>query len=97
VTAFGDVAALFDIAQRLRLVPRLDSVLLPKRHPSLSVGQYSLPAAFNRAVSRSSKLQFADWYQQTSLTHSLPADPGVLPSQDFWNHMDRVSAGDVLE
>jgi len=33
VAAFGDVAALFAIAQKLDLVPLLDSILLPKRRP----------------------------------------------------------------
>src|ERR1035437_7296915 len=38
-------------AQRLDLVPLLDSILPPKRHQGLSVGQYLLLAAINRAVS----------------------------------------------
>lgn len=43
VAAFADVAALFDIAQRLELVPLLDSILPTKRHQGLSAGQF-LPA-----------------------------------------------------
>lgn len=97
VAAFGDIVALFDIAQRLDLVRLLDSVLPLKRNQGLSVGQYLLLAAINRAVSPSSKLQFADWYRQTALTRLLPADPAALSSQNFWNHMDRVSASHVLE
>lgn len=96
VAAFGDIAALFDIAQRLDLVQLLDSILPPKRHQGLSAGQYLLLAAINRAVSPASKLQFADWYRQTALTRLLPADPAALSSQNFWNHMDRVTAEDVL-
>jgi transposase len=96
VAAFGDIAAVFDIAQRLELVPLLDSVLPPKRHQGLSAGQYLLLAAINRAVSPTSKLQFADWYRQTALTRLLPADPAALTSQNFWNHMDRVTAEHVL-
>ncbi len=97
VAAFGDSAALFDIAQRLDLVQLLDSVFPPKRHQGLSVGQYLLLAAINRAVSPTSKLQFADWYRQTVLTRLLPADPAALSSQNFWNHMDLVTADHVLE
>jgi transposase len=97
VAAFADVAALFDIAQRLELVPLLDSILPAKRHQGLSVGQYLLLAAINRAVAPSSKLQFADWYQQTVLTRLLPADPAWLSSQHFWNHMDLVSAEHILQ
>ena len=97
VAAFGDIAALFDIAQRLNLVPLLDSILPAKRHQGLSLGQYLLLAAINRAVSPTSKLQFADWYRQTTLTRLLPADPAALSSQNFWNHMDLVTAGHILE
>src|SRR5450756_1758972 len=97
VAAFGDVAALLEIAQRLDLVPLLDSILPPKRHQGLSVGQYLLLAAINRAVSPTSKLPFAGWYRQTVLTRLLPADPAALSSQNFWNHMDLVTADHVLE
>src|SRR5207245_9010684 len=39
VAALGDAAALFAIAQRLALVPFLDSSLPPKRHQGPPVGQ----------------------------------------------------------
>ena len=96
VAAFGDVAALFDIAQRLELAPLLDSILPAKRRQGLSCGQYLLLAAINRAVCPTSKLQFADWYRQTALTRWLPANPAGLSSQNFWNHMDRISAEHIL-
>lgn len=97
VAAFADAAALLDIAQRLDLVQLLDSILPAKRRQGLSVGQYLLLAAINRAVSPTSKLQFSDWYRQTVLTRLLPADPAALSSQNFWNHMDLVTAEHVLE
>ena len=92
VAAFGDVAALWHIAERLEVLPLLDSTLPAKRDQGLSCGQYLLLAAINRAVAPISKLQFADWYRQTVLTRLLPADPAWLSSQNFWNHMDRVTA-----
>ncbi len=97
VAAFGDVAALLEVAQRLDLVQLLDSILPPKRHQGISLGQYLLLAAINRAVSPTSKVGFADWYRQTVLTRLLPADPAALSSQGFWNHMDLVTADHVLE
>jgi transposase len=97
VAAFGDVAALFDIAQRLDLVGLLDSILPAKRQQGLSCGQYLLLAALNRAVAPTSKLQFADWYQQTVLTRLLPADPAWLSSQHFWNHMNLVGSEHILK
>lgn len=92
VAAFADVAALFDIAQRLELVPLLDSVLPAQRKQGLSVGQYLLLAAINRVVAPTSKLQFGEWYRQTALPRLLPASLARLSSQNFWNHMNRVTA-----
>ena len=95
VAAFGDVAALWHVAERLEVLPLLDSVLPAKRDQGLSCGQYLLLAAINRAVAPTSKLQFADWYRQTALTRLLPADPAWLSSQHFWNHMHRVTADHI--
>ncbi len=95
VAAFGDVAALWHVAERLELVSLLDSTLPAKRHQGLSCGQYLLLAAINRTVAPTSKLQFADWYRQTALTRLLPADPAWLSSQNFWNHMDLVTADHI--
>jgi len=97
VAAFGDVAALFHIAQRLDLLPLLDALLPAQRHQGLSCGQYLLLAAINRAVCPTSKLQFADWYRRTALTRLLPADPAWLSSQHFWNHMDLVTAEHIQQ
>ena len=96
VASCGDIAALWDIAQRLDLVPLLDS-LFPKRHQGLSCGQYLLLAAINRAVAPTSKVHFADWYRRTILTRLLPADPALLSSQNFWNHMDLISADQIFD
>ena len=95
VAAFGDVAALWHVAQRLDVLSLLDSSLPAKRHHGLCCGQYLLLAAINRAVAPTSKLQFADWYRQTVLTRLLPADPAWLSSQNFWNHMDAVTADHI--
>jgi len=95
VAAFGDVAALWEIAQRLDLLAVLDGVLPAKRQQGLSCGQYLLLAAINRAVAPTSKTQFADWYRQTILPRLLPADPARRSSQHFWNHMDRITADHI--
>ncbi len=96
VAAFGDVAALWQVAERLDVLPLLDAILPAKRDQGLACGQYLLLAAINRAVAPTSKLQFADWYRQTALTRLLPADPAWLSSQNFWNHMDRVTADHIV-
>jgi transposase len=97
VAAFGDGAALWDLAQRLDLLPLLDSILPAQRRQGLSCGQYLLLAAINRAVAPTSKVQFAAWYRQTALPRLLPADPAWLSSQHFWNHMDLVTADHIQQ
>ncbi len=96
VAAFGDVTALWQVAERLDVLPLLDAILPAKRDQGLACGQYLLLAAINRAVAPTSKLQFADWYRQTALARLLPADPAWLSSQNFWNHMDRVTADHIV-
>jgi transposase len=96
VASCGDIAALWDIAQRLDLVALLDS-LFPKRHQGLSCGHYLLLATINRAVAPTSKVHLADWYRRTILTRLLPADPALLSSQNFWNHMDLITPGQIME
>jgi hypothetical protein len=51
---------------------------LPKRDQGLSVGQYLLLAALNRAVAPSSKSQLARWHRQSILTRLLPATTDQL-------------------
>ena len=90
IAAFGDVVALYDLAQKIGLVELLDRHF-PKRDQGLSVGQYLLLAAINRAVQPTSKHQFADWYRQTTLLRLIPASAGQLSSQAFWNQFECVT------
>ena len=92
--SFGDVAALWDQAQPLGLIPLIDAQL-PKRDQGLSVGQYLVLAAINRAACPTSKSQLAHWYHRTILPRLLPATTDQLSSQAFWNHMERVTEADI--
>ena len=92
IATLGDVAALYDVAHQLDLVALIDAHL-PKREQGLSVGQYLLLATLNRAAHPTSKAGLADWYQRTVLPRLVPASPGQLSSQAFWNHMERVTQG----
>ena len=89
IAAFGDVVAFYHLAQQIGLVELLDRHL-PKRDQGLSVGQYLLLAAINRAVHPTSKLRFADWYHTTALPRLIPATANQLSSQSFWNHLDFI-------
>ena len=87
---FGGTAALYSIAQQLRLVEIIDQHL-PKRNQGLSVGQYALLAILNRCLAPTSKLQLAHWYAGTVLYRLLPAEPAQLRSQRFFDHMGELS------
>ena len=94
LATFGDVAALYDQADQIGLVPLIDAQV-PKRDQGLSVGQYLLLAAINRAAHPASKAQLAHWYHHTILPRLLPASPDQLSSQAFWNHMNQVTEADI--
>jgi transposase len=90
VRAFGAVAALYDLAQRLDLANLIDRHVPKRGTKGPSVGALLVLAAINRAVAPSSKAQLASWYQRTCLPHWLGLQPGQLTSQRFWDNMDRV-------
>src|SRR3954466_1981873 len=91
VTEFGAVLALYDVAQRLRLVEHIDRHVPARRGPrGPSVGQYLLVAALNRCLDPRSKVQIAAWYQRTALRRLLDFRPEQLTSQRFWDQMDRL-------
>src|SRR5271169_4673782 len=95
LSSFGDVAALYDLACQIDLVELIDAQV-PKRDQGLSIGQYLLLAALNRAAHPTSKAQLARWYRQTILPRLLPASNTQLSSQAFWNHMDQIEEEDII-
>ncbi len=88
---FGGVFALFDIAQKLNIVKVIDSVV-QKRSQGISVGEYILLAAINRAVAPRSKQQFWEWYKDTALWRRLGIKRKHLTSQRFWDNMSLLSS-----
>ena len=89
VREFGAVAALYDIAQQLRMVDHIDRHV-PKRSGEVSVGTYLLIAILNRCLAPGSKAGIAGWFEATILPHWLDVQPRQLTSQRFWDNMDRV-------
>jgi transposase len=90
ITDFGAVVALYDLAQKLKLIDHIDRHV-PKAGTGPSVGTYLLLAAVNRCVAPRSKAQMARWFEGTSLRRLLDVRPQQLTSQRFWDHMARVS------
>jgi transposase len=91
ITEFGAVVALYDLAQRLRLVAHIDRHVPARRGPhGPSLGHYLLVAALNRCLDPRSKVQIATWYQRTALRRFLDFRLEQLSSQRFWDQMDRL-------
>lgn len=87
VSEFGGPAALYDLAQQLRLVELIDEHA-PKRQQGPSVGQYMLVAAINRCLAPTSKLQMPAWLRTTPLPGWLGWAPEQFSSQRFWDNME---------
>lgn len=84
---FGAVTALFDIAERIELRSIINKHA-GKRAQGLSVGDYILIAAINRAVEPTSKNTLYNWYNRSVLYKMFPnANETNLSSQGFWNNM----------
>ncbi len=96
VFQFGAVAALYDIARRLRIVEFIDAHV-PKAGSGPSVGTYMLVALINRCVAPCSKASIAEWFKDTILARLVDIKPKQLTSQRYWDNMDRISTEAIQE
>lgn len=85
VSAFGDVALLYDIASRLRIQELIDQTI-PKRKQGVSIGTYILTAAINRATAPSSTNGLKEWFSSTCLPVLTGIAPNSFTPQNFWNN-----------
>lgn len=91
VFQWGLPQALWNECSRAEVIAHIDRQC-PKRAQGLSPGQYLAIAALNRAIRPESKRSIWDWFAQTTLLRHLPqATADRLSSQQFWNHMERIS------
>nr|WP_279579344.1 hypothetical protein [Fodinicola feengrottensis] len=63
--AFGDLAAVWSMLERLDVVGTVDGVVSRRADALASVGTYIALATANRIVAPCSKLAFADWWAST--------------------------------
>lgn len=96
---FGASAYLWSWAQRLGLAEIVDRHVPPpskRRRTPLSVGQYLVIAAINRAIDpRSKRGLYEEWYRDSVLSRLWKARAAELTSQRFWDHMDRVEPAHI--
>jgi transposase len=87
VSSFGGIAALYDLAQQLRLVELIDHYA-PKRRQGPSLGQYMLVAAVNRCLAPTSKRQMPTWLRGTPLPGWLGLPAPQFSAPRFWDNME---------
>ncbi|HEX3592850.1 MAG TPA: IS1634 family transposase [Pseudonocardiaceae bacterium] len=96
--AFGDVAAVWGLLQRLDVPGIIDAVVGPRRADAgASVGTYLALAALNRVVAPCSKLAFADWWRTTAADRFTTIAAGVLDHRRFWDAMHAVSVEQLAQ
>jgi transposase len=90
----GAVATLVGIAKELGIRDAVNDQR-PKRKQGMTVGDYVLLAALNRAIAATSKSKVKEWVDQTALHLYLDLDKDMLTSQNFWDHFNKLSEKDV--
>ena len=95
--AFGDLAAVWAILERLRVAEIVDEVVGGRRGDArASVGTYIALAVANRLVDPCSKLAFAKWWARTAGDRWVRLPAAALDHRRFWDAMDAIS-GDQLQ
>jgi transposase len=96
--AFGDVAAVWSMLDRLGVAGIVDDVVGARRaDAAASVGTYLTLATLNRVVAPCSKLAFADWWASTAADRWVRLPASALDHRRFWDAMDSVSDAQLAE
>ncbi|MGH9267109.1 MAG: IS1634 family transposase, partial [Acidimicrobiales bacterium] len=96
--AFGDLAAVWSVLDRLDVAGIVDDVVGARRSDAAaSVGTYMALATLNRVVDPCSKLAFADWWATTAADRWVRVPRSALDHRRFWDAMDALSAADLVE
>jgi len=94
--AFGDLAAVWSMLERLGVAEVIDQVAPRRSDAAASVGTYLALATANRVVAPCSKLAFADWWTSTAGPRFTRLSGPTLDHRRFWKAMDRLSAEDLV-
>jgi len=96
--AFGDLAAVWGMLERLGIADIVDEVVGSRRSDaSASVGTYFALAIANRVTAPCSKLAFSDWWAITAGDRLVKLSAAALDHRRFWDAMDAVSADQLAE
>jgi transposase len=96
--AFGDVAAVWAMLERLQLASIVDEVVGARRSDAgASIGTYLALATLNRVVAPCSKLGFAEWWAKTAADRFTKIGARVLDHRRFWDAMAAVTVEELVE
>jgi transposase len=96
--AFGDLAAVWSMIGRLKIVEIVDEVVGARRGDAgASVGTYIALAVLNRVCDPCSKLGFSAWWSKTAGDHLVRLSPGAVDHRRFWDAMNSISAAQLVE
>jgi len=89
--AFGDLAAVWGILDRLGVAGAIDEVCGSRRSDAgASVGTYLALATMNRVVAPCSKLGFEQWWATTAGPRFTKVPVAVTDHRRFWDAMDNL-------
>jgi len=96
--AFGDLAAAWNVVEKLGVVEIADEVAGPRRADAgASVGTYLALAALNRVVDPCSKRAFADWWAGTAGDRLVKVPAAALDHRRFWDATRRLDTTALAE
>ena len=94
--AFGDLAAVWSILERLEVAAIVDEVVGARRgDAAASVGTYMALAAANRVVKPCSKLGYGEWWATTAGDRWVRVPAAAMDHRRFWDAMHAID-GDAL-
>ena len=96
--SFGDLAAVWNVLDRLGVIRIIDEVIGPRRSDTqVSVGTYIALATLNRVVAPCSKLAFSEWWDTTAGDQLVRLSAPARDHRRFWDAMDAVSSEQLVE
>jgi len=96
--AFGDLAAVWLMLERLRVAEIIDEVVGARRGDAAgSVGTYVVLAIANRVINPCSKRRFSDWWRTTAGDRWVRLGASALDHRRFWEAMDAISESQLKE
>jgi transposase len=95
---FGDVAAVWAVLNRLKVIETIDEACGARRaDATTSVGTYLALATLNRIVAPCSKLGFAQWWDTTAGPRFTKVGSAATDHRRFWDAMNTLDTDTLAQ